>query len=68
MLHGLQQIPDSIEPAVQDPFFAQLQFDKGISAMLAIAGFDGVEASALHSLKALAEECKSLQASCLTRG
>ncbi|GAM85631.1 hypothetical protein ANO11243_036380 [Dothideomycetidae sp. 11243] len=55
-LHNVQSLPASIEPAVQDPFFTQLQFDKGITAMLAVAGFDSVTASALHSLKALAEE------------
>ncbi|KAF2155106.1 hypothetical protein K461DRAFT_291991 [Myriangium duriaei CBS 260.36] len=55
-LSNIQSMPLSTEPAVQDPFFTQLQFDKGISAMLAVAGFDGVTASALHSFKALAEE------------
>lgn len=57
-LHNTQSMPPSTEPAVQDPFFTQLQFDKGITAMLAVAGFDGVTASALHSFKALAEECE----------
>lgn len=57
-LHHLQSLPAAIEPAVQDDFFTQLQFDKGITAMLAVAGYDGVTASALASFKSLAEECE----------
>ena len=51
-------MPPSTEPALQDPFFTQLLFDKGITTMLTLAGFDSVTASALHSFKALAEECE----------
>ena len=59
-LHALQNVqtmPASTEPASQDPFFAQLQLDQSIGSVLTLAGFDGVEATALHSLKALVEEC-----------
>ncbi|PNS19069.1 Transcription initiation factor TFIID subunit 8 [Sphaceloma murrayae] len=57
--HGLsikQQTPLPVEPASQDVRFIDRQLDKGITAAVAMAGFDGVTASALHSLEALAVE------------
>ncbi|KAF4550455.1 Transcription factor TFIid complex subunit 8 C-term-like protein [Elsinoe fawcettii] len=68
VLHFKQEIPPSTEPAAQDPTIMQRQFDKGVTAALALAGFDSVTASALHSLEAMAEEFITdlLESTCLS--
>lgn len=49
-------MPPQIEPAPQDPVFAQSQLLRSISAALAIAGFDSVLPSALEAFRADVEE------------
>ncbi|KAF2224069.1 hypothetical protein BDZ85DRAFT_96860 [Elsinoe ampelina] len=55
-LSSKQMIPSATEPAPQDPYIVQRQLDKGVTTVLALAGFDSVTGAALHSLEALAEE------------
>lgn len=52
----MQNRPLYVEPAPQESIFAQGQLLKSISAALALAGFDGVKASALEMFRAQAEE------------
>jgi len=56
MLKHVQNRPQHIEPAPQDPIFAQGQLLKSIGAALVMAGFDGVKASALEMFRAQVEE------------
>ncbi|CAK3757620.1 Hypothetical predicted protein [Lecanosticta acicola] len=55
-LHHVQTKPAHIELAPQDPFFAQGQLLKSITAGLTLAGFDGVKESALEMFRAQVEE------------
>jgi transcription initiation factor TFIID subunit 8 len=55
-LHRLQPLPAAIEPAPQDPVFTQGQLLRSIASALVLAGFDGVQPSALESFRALVEE------------
>lgn len=57
-LHHVQQHPDAVEPAPQDPEFAEGQLLKSIGAALTLAGFDSVKPTALEMFRAHAEECK----------
>jgi hypothetical protein len=57
-LHHVQQIPDAVEPAPQDPEFAEGQLLKSIGAALTLAGFDSVKPTALEMFRAHTEECK----------
>lgn len=57
-LHNAQQLPDAVEPAAQDPEFAEGQLLKSIGAALTLAGFDSVKPTALEMFRAHAEECK----------
>lgn len=57
-LHHVQQLPDAVEPAPQDPEFAEGQLLKSIGAALTLAGFDSVKPTALEMFRAHAEECK----------
>ena len=54
----LQQRPDHVEPAPQDPVFAQSQLMRSITAALTLAGFDSVKPSALEMFRAATEECE----------
>lgn len=56
-LHHVQHMPNEIEPAPQDPEFAEGQLLKSISAALTLAGFDSVKPTALEMFRAHAEEC-----------
>ena len=53
----VQQRPAHIEPAPQDPVFAQSQLMRSITAALTLAGFDSVKPSALEMFRAATEEC-----------
>lgn len=55
-LRHVQNHPQHVEPAPQDPVFAQGQLLKSISAALVMAGFDSVKASALEMFRAQVEE------------
>lgn len=57
-LHHVQQLPDAVEPAPQDPEFAEGQLLKSIGAALTLAGFDSVKPTALEMFRAHTEECK----------
>lgn len=59
-LHHVQQMPESIEPAPQDPEFAEGQLLKSITAALTIAGFDSVKPTALEMFRAHTEECECI--------
>lgn len=54
----VQQRPEHIEPAPQDPVFAQSQLLQSITATLTLAGFDSVRPSALEMFRAATEECR----------
>lgn len=58
VLQHVQTRPKDIEPAPQDPVFAQGQLLKSIGAALLMAGFDSVKASALEMFRAEVEECE----------
>lgn len=55
-LNHVQNRPHHIEPAPQDQLFSQGQLIKSISAALALAGFDGANASALEMFRAQVDE------------
>lgn len=55
-LHHIQKRPAHVEPAPQDPFFAQGQLLKSITAGLTMAGFDSVEGRTLEMFRAQVEE------------
>lgn len=57
-LHHVQQMPDSVESAPQDPEFAEGQLLKSIAAALTLAGFDSVKPTALEMFRAHTEECE----------
>ena len=57
-LHHVQQLPESVEPASQDPEFAEGQLLKSITAALTLAGFDSVKPTALEMFRAHTEECE----------
>jgi transcription initiation factor TFIID subunit 8 len=57
-LQHVQQIPEAVEPAPQDPVYAEGQLLKSISAALTLAGFDSVKPTALEMFRAHAEECE----------
>jgi transcription initiation factor TFIID subunit 8 len=57
-LQHVQQIPEAVEPAPQDPEYAEGQLLKSISAALTLAGFDSVKPTALEMFRSHAEECK----------
>lgn len=57
-LHRVQNRPKDVEPAPQDPVFAQGQLLKSIGAALVMAGFDSVKPSALEMFRAQVEECE----------
>ncbi|WPH01247.1 Hypothetical protein R9X50_00408400 [Acrodontium crateriforme] len=52
----VQRMPAHVEPAPQDPIFAQGQLLRSISAALAVAGFDSVKPTALEMLRSHTEE------------
>jgi hypothetical protein len=54
----VQQLSDAVEPAPQDPEFAEGQLLKSIGAALTLAGFDSVKPTALEMFRAHTEECK----------
>lgn len=56
-LHHVQHIPNEMEPAPQDPEFAEGQLLKSITAALTIAGFDSVKPTALEMFRGHVEEC-----------
>lgn len=56
----LQQRPEHVELAPQDPVFAQSQLLRSITAALTLAGFDSVKPSALEMFRAATEECESI--------
>lgn len=56
-LHHAQHIPNEMEPAPQDPEFAEGQLLKSITAALTIAGFDSVKPTALEMFRGHVEEC-----------
>lgn len=55
-LRHVQHRPKGVEPAPQDPVFAQGQLLKSITAALVMAGFDSVKSSALEAFRAQVEE------------
>lgn len=55
-LHHVQRIPKAIEPAPQNPIYAQGQLLKSISAALVMAGFDSVLPTALEFFRSHVEE------------
>ncbi|EME46597.1 hypothetical protein DOTSEDRAFT_70565 [Dothistroma septosporum NZE10] len=55
-LRHAQRRPKNVEPAPQDPVFAQGQLLKSISAALVMAGFDSVKPSALEMFRSHVEE------------
>ncbi|KAK4626721.1 hypothetical protein CLAFUW4_04425 [Fulvia fulva] len=55
-LRHVQKRPNNVEPAPQDPVFAQGQLLKSISAALVMAGFDSVKPSALEMFRSHVEE------------
>lgn len=57
-LQHAQQIPEAVEPAPQDPEYADGQMLKSITAALTLAGFDSVKPTALEMFRAHAEECE----------
>lgn len=57
-LRHVQHIPEAVEPAPQDPEFADGQLLKSITAALTLAGFDSVKPTALEMFRAHTEECK----------
>jgi transcription initiation factor TFIID subunit 8 len=57
-LRHVQHIPEAVEPAPQDPEFAEGQLLKSIGAALTLAGFDSVKPTALEMFRAHTEECK----------
>jgi transcription initiation factor TFIID subunit 8 len=57
-LQHVQQIPEAVEPAPQDPEYAEGQLLKSISAALTLAGFDSVKPTALEMFRSHAEECE----------
>jgi len=57
-LQHVQQIPEAVEPAPQDPEYAEGQLLKSIGAALTLAGFDSVKPTALEMFRAHAEECE----------
>ena len=59
-LHHVQQLPEAVEPAPQDPEFAEGQLLKSIGAALTLAGFD--KPTALEMFRAHTEECKWIRA------
>ena len=58
-LRHVQHIPEAVEPAPQDPEFADGQLLKSITAALTLAGFDSVKPTALEMFRAHTEECRS---------
>lgn len=54
----IQQRPDHVEPAPQDPVFAQSQLMRSLTAALTMVGFDSVKPSALEMFRAATEECE----------
>lgn len=66
-LHHVQQLPGAVEPAPQDPEFAEGQLLKSITAALTLAGFDSVKPTALEMFRAHVEECKSSYGFALAR-
>jgi transcription initiation factor TFIID subunit 8 len=57
-LRHVQHTPEAVEPAPQDPEFAEGQLLKSIGAALTLAGFDTVKPTALEMFRAHTEECK----------
>ena len=57
-LQHVQQIPEAVEPAPQDPEYAEGQLLKSISAALTLVGFDSVKPTALEMFRSHAEECE----------
>jgi hypothetical protein len=57
-LQHVQQIPEAVEPAPQDPEYAEGQLLKSIAAALTLAGFDSVKPTALEMFRSHAEECE----------
>lgn len=55
-LKHVQHIPQDIEPAPQDPVFAQGQLLKSISAALVMVGYDAVLPTALEMFRSHVEE------------
>ena len=51
------QRPSHVEPAPQDPVFAQGQLLRSIGAALVMAGFDSVKPSAMEMFRSHVEEC-----------
>lgn len=60
-LQHVQQIPEAVEPAPQDPEYAEGQLLKSITAALTLAGFDSVKPTALEMFRAHAEECEHMR-------
>nr|POE56255.1 transcription initiation factor tfiid subunit 8 [Quercus suber] len=54
-IHHTQPVPSHLEPATQDPVFVQGQLLKAISAALVVAGFDGVNSTALEMFRSHTE-------------
>ncbi|KAM0715100.1 hypothetical protein Q7P37_009565 [Cladosporium fusiforme] len=55
-LHHVQQRPSEVEPAPQDPEFAEGQLLRSITAALTLAGFDSVRPTALEMFRSHVEE------------
>ncbi|KAK5115317.1 hypothetical protein LTR62_001517 [Meristemomyces frigidus] len=55
-LRHVQQRPEHIEPAPQEPAFTEDQLLKSIGAALTMVGFDGIEPGALEMLRSHTEE------------
>ena len=58
-LHYVQHQPAHIEPAPQNPVFAQGQLMRSISAALTMVGFDSAKPTAIEMFRAAVEECTS---------
>lgn len=56
-LRHVQNRPEHIEPAPQDPIFTQGQLMRSITAALVVAGFDSAQPTALEMFRASVEEC-----------
>lgn len=57
-LRHVQHMPEAVEPAPQDPEFADGQLLKSIGAALTLVGFDSVKPTALEMFRAHTEECE----------
>lgn len=55
-LRHIQHLPHNVEPAPQDPAFAQTQLLRSLTAALSLAGFDSVKSTALEMFRSHTEE------------